>query len=205
MMLNAIRIVATATLLASASFAANAATYTGATLAGGAGGIGLVGGGDGAIYVTGNGAYDNTPTTPASDWVWALPQSATDGTVLHFVFHFVLSAGEVANATLSGLWGVDNDGVVQLNGNLLDSITYPASGFNPLRALSTNSGFAVGDNYLTFDVNNYIDVNQFPQNPAAFRASITVLASVPLPAALPLLGGALAAFGFAASRRKRST
>lgn len=211
-MFNTIKIVAVAAVLATASFAAHAATYSASTLAGGAGGIGLADPLDnGSIYALDandypivSGPYYNGSTDPAAQWVWAAPEDPLLSQALQFVFSFTLTAQELARATLSGVWAVDNEGDVRLNGNMIDQLLGDNSAsFNQLHDLSDNGFLQVGLNTLTFDVRN-LGGDPSSLNPAALLAAVNVVvAPVPLPASLPLLGGALAAFGFVSARRKR--
>lgn len=147
-----------------------------------------------------NPAYSLAATTPASNWVWDASQQANPIT---FLFTFTLSGWQVASASLSGLWGVDNFGEVRLNGHKIGELQdYTMNNFITLHAFGTSSYFQSGTNVLSFDLRNETAKEQ---GPAAFRASVAVdVAAVPLPAAAPLLGGALAAFGALALRRKRA-
>lgn len=207
------KVAAVSAVLATVAFVANATTFQGSTLAGGAGGIGLENAADnGSIYALDpndypivNGPYFNGSTDPASAWVWAAPESPMLSQALRFVFRFTLTAQEAASATLSGLWGVDNEGIVALNGSIIDQLAGDvSSSFAQLHTLSAGSSlFHAGENVLSFDVNN-IGGDPSLWNPAALRASVTVVAPVPVPAALPLLGGAVMVLGFVGSRRKRS-
>lgn len=190
-------------VVAAAFMAASVATGHAATVA--IGGTGSTGAGgftlaSGTIVNVSNAAYFNGATTPASNWVW---ESSRNSSPLQFLFKFSLSAFQLASATLSGLWGVDNTGEVKLNGTTISSLpNVVSSNFTALTAFSaTSSLFTSGLNTLSFDVANF-GVN----NPAAFRASVevTAVAAVPLPATLPLMGGAVMALGVVAKRRKRT-
>ena len=213
-MFNTIKIVALSAILVATSFAANAATVAFAsTKAGGAGGIGLVASADnGSIYALDASAYPillgpyfNGVTDPVSEWVWAAPDAPALSQALKFVFSFTLAAQDVARATLSGVWAVDNEAEVYLNGHLIDQLVGDvSSSFNQLHDLADFGWLQGGENVLSFEARN-IGGDPTSVNPAALLASVKIdVAPVPLPASLPLLGGALAAFGFVASRRKRS-
>lgn len=213
-MFNTIKIVALSAVLATASFAASAATiFSASTQAGGVGGIGLANpAGNGSIYALDvnaypilQGPYFNGTTDPASQWVWAAPESPLLSQALQFVFNFTLTAKEATNATLSGVWAVDNEADVYLNGNLISQLLGNlSSSFDQLHDLADLGFLKAGLNTLTFEARN-IGGDPTQGNPAALLASVTVdVAPVPLPASLPLLAGALAVFGFVSSRRKRS-
>ena len=212
-MFNTIKNVALSATLVATSFAANAATVASAyTKAGGAGGIGLAASADnGSIYALDasdypivDGPYFNGVTDPVSEWVWAAPDAPELSQALKFVFSFTLAAKDVARATLSGVWAVDNEAEVYLNGHLIGQLLDDvSSNFNELHDLADLGWLQVGENVLSFDARN-IGGDPTSANPAALLASVKIdVAPVPLPASLPLLGGALAAFGFVASRRKR--
>ncbi len=213
-MFNTIKILTLSAVLATTSFAASAATvYSASTMAGGAGGIGLTNpAGNGSIYALDANAYPilagpyfNGTTDPASQWVWAAPDSPALSQALQFVFSFTLAAQDLARATLTGVWAVDNEADVYLNGHLIDQLLGDvSSSFNQLHDLADLGWLQAGENVLSFDARN-IGGDPTSANPAALLASVKIdVAPVPLPASLPLLGGALAAFGFVASRRKRS-
>ncbi|MET1411486.1 VPLPA-CTERM sorting domain-containing protein [Roseibium sp. HPY-6] len=73
------------------------------------------------------------------------------------------------------------------------STTYPNAGF-PARGLEANDSYSFLGNVLT--------VNMRVTEPGDW---IRVVTAVPIPAALPLMGGALAGLGFLGWRRKRSS
>ena len=159
-------------LVLSLSGLANAGlSLQGGTGSNGAGNIVLT---NGTAIDVNNGAYFQGATTPASGWVWDDANSSGEDEPLIFTFSFSLTGFDVASASLSGLWGVDNVGTVVLNGNLLSSLPdVVASNFNVLHAFSSgpNSGaFVTGLNVLTFDVGDR-------GLPGAFRASVEVTAS----------------------------
>lgn len=174
---------------------ANAAIVEqGATIAGGGGGIELVSGGNAVLQV--NGFYSSETTTPASDWVWTDNGDQTTT----WTFSFDLTGFDKSTAVLSGLWGVDNTGTIQLNGTqiaILPSVT--TANFTSLSSYGTSDSslFNMGMNVLTFTLSD-------AGGPEAFRATAKVEAdmdmnAVPVPAALPLFLAGLAVFA-----RKRS-
>lgn len=164
----------------------SAITNAGLSVQGGTGsnGVGNIILTNGTVKDTGNSAYFNGATTPASDWVWDEANSTIGDANLIFTFSFSLTGYDIATASLSGLWGVDNVGSASLNGNVLSNLPNLAfSNFNQLHELSAgpNSGFFVsGLNVLTFDVNDL-------GLPGAFRASVEVTAdAVPAPGMIAL-------------------
>ncbi len=188
-------------LIALAAATANAATVDFAGTTAGGGGFALTSGS--TIVGVDHPNYNHDSTPVASNWVWAEDQNENP---LTFAWTFDLTGYDLSSAVLSGFWGVDNNGEVLLNGNLISSLSGTVvSSFNTLTPLTAlNSFFLSGVNTLLFNVENAGTYSS--GNPAAFRASVSVDATpsaVPIPATLPLLAGALAAFGMVSSRRKR--
>ena len=150
-----------------------------------------------ALSDTNNGAYFQGATSPASNWVWQ--NTPDEFASLTYTFSFDLSGYNLNTASLDGLWGIDNIGTVELNGNLLSSLPNVVVGnFNVLTAYGSSiaSEFNQGINSLVFSVANQ-------GGPGAFRASGTVTASpVPVPAAGFLLVGALGGLGLMRRRKK---
>lgn len=188
-------LVASLALFADAASAAIVAV--GGTGSEGAGGFTLE---SGVIVDVPSTFYFAGATTPASGWVWESSQASNP---LTFLFDFSLSESQVSTASLTGLWGIDNTGSVELNGTVISELPIvTASNFTSLTPLSAASDlFVAGANVLSFQVAN-------AGGPAAFRASVTVETEsvgpspIPGPAALPLLGGALALLGLGARARK---
>jgi hypothetical protein len=159
----------------------------GGTGANGAGNILLSG--PSTVVAAGHTAYDNSLTTPASDWVWDDANSTGTNNPLEFTFSFSLAGFDALTANLTGLWGVDNVGSALLNGTMISELLNATDGgnYSSLNALSVGPGsalFATGLNVLTFNVS---DVGL----PGAFRASVQVTADanpVPEPSTLAILG-----------------
>ncbi|MEM7210802.1 MAG: hypothetical protein AAF479_02750 [Pseudomonadota bacterium] len=165
----------------------------------GAGGFTIVGGA--SLQTVFHPFYNQTPTTPASEWIWdtAFTPNVT------FEFGFDLSGHDVATASLNGLWGVDNFGEIALNGTQIAALPNSANttgNFLSLHGFSVGLGsslFQAGANLLTFSLHDL-------GAPGAFRAALTVeadpLAAVPLPAGAPLLLLALFGLTWVRSRRR---
>lgn len=165
----------------------------------GAGGFSIVGGAP--LQTVYHPFYNQTPTTPASQWVWDQAFSPN----VTFEFGFDLSSYDASTASLSGLWGVDNFGEIALNGTQIAALPNSANttgNFLSLHGFSVGLGsslFQAGANLLTFSLH---DIGA----PGAFRAALTVeadpLAAVPLPAGAPLLILALGGLAWVRSRRR---
>lgn len=148
---------------------------------------------------TGHPAYNSAPTSPASGWVWATDRAFSEFGTIAFTFAFDLTGYDLGSAALSGLWGVDNQGTIVLNGTQIGSLAFGYPAFRAQNAFAyTGAAFKQGLNELVFTATN-------AGGPGAFRASVTVTASpVPVPASLPLLAGGVLALGVIARRRKRA-
>ncbi len=137
----------------------------------------------------------------SSEWVWDADLAASPVT---FSVNFSLHGFDAATASLSGLWGVDNFASAYLNGTKISSLLFGYDAFTQLHAYNdAGAAFNKGLNTLTFVVENTGSYDA--GNPAAFRATVNVTAAtVPVPAALPLLAGAMSLLGFGALRRRRN-
>jgi len=176
---------------------AQAATVAqGATLVGAGGDIEPT---TGTEIASDNPAYSTETTTPASDWVWVDDAETTNAATFAFVFD--LSGFVPGTASLSGLWGVDNQGSVSLNGTELAAFTTTTTAtFSSLSAYGTSVPglFNPGTNTLTFALTD--DGGQ-----AAFRATATVTATpVPVPASLSLALAGVLALGVVRAARRRA-
>ena len=205
--MNMLKAAVIAGIVSFAALSANAATVSQAgTLAGGV--FTIEGGGTTVAVSDPSNAWILSGTTPASEWIWDESKVVLNGTFggpVTFLYTFSLSAFDAATASLSGLIGLDDIGTVSLNGFEIfsDLVAYDdGPNWGKFQTYGTTNAalFNAGENVLSFFVVNS------GNGPAGLRATVTVEASaVPLPAALPLLGGALAAFGFVGLRRKRQT
>lgn len=185
--------------------AAHAATLTsvssGSTMVGDTNNIAPTTGTSG---IASNGAYasngDAGATDPSSQWVWT-GKGSNSPTSAVYTFSFDLTGFDLTTAVLSGVWGVDNNGTVSLNGNkIAELLGSDEQNFRTLHAYGTDHDafFLAGLNTLTFSL---FDTGR----PAAFRATAEVMAevsAVPVPASGVLLFGAVFAAAFAARRRK---
>ncbi|MCY4333109.1 MAG: VPLPA-CTERM sorting domain-containing protein [Litoreibacter sp.] len=193
------RFLATLALAASLPFAVQAAVVQeGSTQVGDTNNILGV---RGTSIASDNPAYDPTPTGIASDWVWL--GDINDNDFASFEMTFDLTGFDVSTASLFGFWGVDNAGVITLNGTQIAEL----SGLSELNfaALSPygtfdSSLFLAGENSLRFELQDL-------GGPAAFRATARVtaepLSAVPLPAGAPLLLAGIAGLALLRSRRQR--
>ncbi|WP_374656097.1 PEPxxWA-CTERM sorting domain-containing protein [Phenylobacterium sp.] len=113
---------------------------------------------------------------------------------------FDLTGYDIASAVLSGRWGVDNEGVVLLNGVQIASLSGTLyENFNQLHQFGANSGFLQGLNTLQFVVHD-------TGSPMAFRTddmSLTAnVSAVPEPATWAMM---IVGFGLVgATVRRRS-
>lgn len=87
---------------------------------------------------------------PKSSWITIDPNVLGNGSVIPYTYYrsFLLSVSDLANASVSGVWGIDDAGDLRLNGNLLSSVN---SNYAVTQAFSAASGsgfFVAGLNTL---------------------------------------------------------
>ena len=110
-------------------------------------------------------------TTTANDPFAPLPYS--------YYRTFTLTPADLATATISGVWGIDDGGDLKLNGNIVSSLVNDYTASTPFLVPSGSSFFVPGLNTLTITMNfsdNYAD---------AVRLQGTL---TPEPSTLALLG-----------------
>lgn len=143
-----------------------------------------------------NGAY--AAENAGSRWISYSGQPFSGSGTFTATTTFDLTGYDAASASLTGLWGVDNEGEIFLNGV---TTGYTLTGtvvenFNQLYAFTLNSGFVSGINTLSIVIND-------TGNPAAVRVdglSLTANA-VPEPASWVMLITGFGLVGVAARRR----
>lgn len=203
-----LRMTIAAGALALSALGANAATVAvDGTRVGGNFTIAPGGSGNGVVVAVSDPAnqWNLAPTTPFSEWIWdeALVNSIggnTFGGPVTFLYTFSLAGYKAATASLSGLLSIDDNVIVTLNGTtILSDLDGQSANWNGVQTYGTANGglFRAALNTLSFTVSND------GRYPAGLRATVEIEASpIPVPAALPLLGTALAAFGALAARRR---
>lgn len=157
---------------------------------------------DGAVYQPGHdGGW--VANDAVASWIWVA--GAGINTPITLVYQFSLNGYQAATATLSGLISLDDVGTVKLNGTQIFADWAPydhGSNWGTVQSYGTtdSSLFLAGLNTLTFTITN-------SGGPGGLRATAMVEAepgAVPVPAALPLLAGALGGLGAMGMRRKRA-
>jgi hypothetical protein len=138
------------------------------------------------------------PNSATSSWISNSSDGNPGNGFLTFQTTFTLT-GSTAGAFLSGLWGVDNDGEIFLNGHDTGiGLTFGFPAFEQLHAFSiTNaSWFVSGVNVLSFKV-----TDEGP--PLGFRVD-ALAGSVPEPSTWAMMVLGFMGVGFMAYRRKSS-
>lgn len=135
-----------------------------------------------------------------SRWIGPDNDSDLNGPPGRYVYRttFDLTGLSPVGAVIQGRWSTDNLGSdIRLNGVLTGN---SSAGFTTWSNFLLNTGFVAGVNTLDFLVGNLPSGN----NPTGLRVEFqrSFANPVPLPAALPLLAGALGLFGFVGRRRR---
>ena len=89
---------------------------------------------------------------PSSSWITIDPNSRGNGSVIPYTYYrtFTLSSpSDVASASISGVWGIDDGGVLKLNGNLISSSPADYSATTAFNVAAGGSFFVLGPNQLT--------------------------------------------------------
>ncbi len=154
-----------------------------------------------ATYTYYNGAY--VPEGATSRWISYSGTPFIGAGAFSVTTTFDLTGYDPTTAAVSGLWGVDNDGEIFLNGVSTGFTLTGSTGanFNALHAFSLNSGFVAGINTITITV-----ADSGP--PAAFRidglvGSANVAApTIPEPATWGLMIAGFTVVGATMRRRK---
>jgi hypothetical protein len=130
--------------------------------------------------------------SPASGWIWVNPEgSGATGVPYTFRLSFDLTGFDAATATISGSWGVDNNGSIDLNGSAaVGAGELSLSGgdvynFTAFHDFSITGGFVAGINTLDF-------LAEDDGNPGALNVTNLVLTAST--SAVPEPGSAVLAF-----------
>jgi PEP-CTERM motif len=115
---------------------------------------------------------------PNSNWITIDPNSVGNGSVIPYTYYrtFTLTAAEAAVAQISGIWGIDDSGVLQLNGNTLSTLVNDYTASTPFSAGSGD--FVVGTNVLTITMtssDNFLEAVRLEGTVAPEPASMTLL------------------------------
>lgn len=86
-----------------------------------------------------------------SSWITIDADSFGNAPVIPYSYYrtFTLTPAEVALASISGTWGIDDGGDLRLNGNLLSSLPNDYSASTPFTAAAGSGFFVAGVNTLT--------------------------------------------------------
>jgi hypothetical protein len=146
-----------------------------------------------------NGAY--FPNDANSRWISHSSNGNPGSGTTTFRLSFDLTGLNPATAQITGRWGVDNLGVIFLNGvNTGVSLpVFTTANFTSLASFAINTGFVSGINTLDFAIQDLGQPLAFRVDDLAGTADPRVPGPVPAPAALALFGLGLA--GIALRRR----
>ncbi len=142
-----------------------------------------------------------------SRWIWVNADgSGATGSPYTFRLTFDLTGLNASTATISGAWGVNNEGVIELNGatptgtGALSLTNFNDEGnFEVLNRFSITGGFVAGVNTLDFLATD--NENPGALNVSALTGTVTA-GAVPEPACFLSLGtGAIGVLGFAPGDR----
>lgn len=133
---------------------------------------------------------------PNSSWITIDPNNVGNAPVIPYTYYrqFTLTAAQVPLAYLTGVWGIDDQGEVRLNGNLLSTSAGDYNMATPVGAAAGSGLFVAGVNTLTITMtasDNFLE---------AVRLQGTV-SLVPEPSSLAL---ALSGIAFAVVVRHRA-
>src|SRR5207237_5511323 len=88
---------------------------------------------------------------PNSDWITIDASQVGNGPVIPYTYYrtFSLTPRDVALASISGTWGIDDGGDLRLNGNLISSVPFDYSATTPFSVGAGGGLFVPGTNTLT--------------------------------------------------------
>lgn len=205
--MSLIKTIALTACISFAAISAQAATVLQGVTKAADGPFTIEGGGTKVVVTDPANAWITTPID-GSEWIWdealVTPPGGSFGGPVTFVVSFLLDGFDVSTAALSGFFAVDDLVTITLNDYLIgadvDAYNPPPANWADYQAYGTSNAsfFNEGLNTLKFTVYNTGGY------PAGLNATVLVeAAAVPVPAALPLLGGAIAGLGMIARKRKR--
>lgn len=132
---------------------------------------------------TGGAFFAGAANGPKSSWITINPNALGNGSVIPYTYYrsFLLSALDLANASISGVWGIDDAGDLRLNGHLLSSSVNGNLLVTQTFSAASGSGFFVaGLNTLTITMTSSDNVFEAVRLEGA-------LTTVPEPSTLALL------------------
>jgi hypothetical protein len=101
-------------------------------------------------------------------------------------------------AVLAGTWFIDDGGVLEVNGHIVDT---QANDYNGVAFTVPNADFVLGLNTISIIMQNGDGLWDGVR--VSFSDVQGITAATPLPAALPMFAGGLGALGMLGWRRKR--
>jgi hypothetical protein len=96
-----------------------------------------------------------TPNTTSSSWIGVTADKTNNGSGYSYNMTFTLTAAELATASITGGWAIDDEGTLSLNGNQLSQVpdtdwtNMTWNSLTPFNVPVGSSDFVVGTNTLT--------------------------------------------------------
>jgi hypothetical protein len=135
---------------------------------------------------------------PSSAWITIDPTTSQNAPVIPYTYYrtFNLAASDLATASISGFWGIDDGGELKLNGTTISTSPGDYNVTTPFIVPAGGGPFTVGLNTLTITMTTSDNVWEAVRLEGA-------LTTIPEPSTLALFGiGAISLLAYAWRKRK---
>ena len=141
------------------------------------------------------------PNSSSSDWVAFDPNNANGNGLGIYTTTFTLTSADLATASISGSWTLDDSGSLLLNGNDLGDLADGGwTSLHPFSVAAGSSDFVLGTNTLSLSIT---DSDLFLEG-VNLQGTLTGTSTVPEPSELILLTAGLGVLVVLTMRRKQS-